>query len=519
MKKVAWLPALFIALTLFSADRRAWPESSASSEKKAWVMPLLREGKAAYPCRVAVWFDPQLLQDAAAFERKKAEFAGWRRSDMRRRVVADLKRLNDDAWLRARAGVESLAAAKKIDQVRRHWIINGFSCRVNNADGLTGLTALPGVSHVFARVDDRPSGRPAGRPVFYPAIDLPAFGPDSLSVPWYIQDLAVDRVWREFAIFGQHTLTVVHDTNFIMTAALAAGLFRNPGETPANGLDDDANGRVDDVHGFNFDFDNADLTPLGTSGIKDAPGPGLHGSLCASLICGREVGGLPGVAPRSHWAGVVGHGRIEEAVEWAVEMDADVYNMSFSLPGLGQYRSYWRKVMEQGTLCGLVFVSGAGNFARPGAENYAPVPVQMRIPEDIPEAVMAVAGVGRDLIRPPFSSQGPVQWLTDDYREGTVPKPDLAAFNVGLPVMMPDGPEGPRNVSGNSFAGALLSGAAALILSADPELLPWELREILIRTARDVGPPGFDYQTGHGLIDCYRAAQEALRRREAGVGE
>jgi subtilisin family serine protease len=183
------------------------------------------------------------------------------------------------------------------------------------------------------------------------------------------------------------------------------------------------------------------------------------------------------------------------------------------MPGFGQYRSHWRKVMEHGAFCGLVFVSGAGNFAREDSRDYAPVPVQMRIPEDIPDAVISAAGVRRDLTRPPFSSQGPVQWLTDDYRDGLTPKPDVSAFNAGLPVTMPDGTVRPQGASGNSFAGALLSGAAALILSADPEILPWDLRDIIIKTAVDIGPPGFDYQTGHGLINCHRAVEEVLRRR------
>ncbi len=73
------------------------------------------------------------------------------------------------------------------------------------------------------------------------------------------------------------------------------------------------------------------------------------------------------------------------------------------MPGLGEYRSHWRKVMEHGSFCGVYFVSGAGNFAQS-----AKVPVQMRTPEDIPEVVFAAAGVQRNLSRTPFSSKGPV---------------------------------------------------------------------------------------------------------------
>ena len=51
------------------------------------------------------------------------------------------------------------------------------------------------------------------------------------------------------------------------------------------------------------------------------------------------------------------------------------------------------------------------------------------------------------------------------------------------------------------------------MLSADPDLLPWDLHEIITSTATDVGPEGVDHETGHGLINCYAAVSEVLRRK------
>ncbi len=489
-------------------------ETSMPVSEKAWVMPILKNGKTGWPCPVVVWFDRQFLENGEAYQQKKIEYSGQKRSDLRRRVTATLKQYSDDSWRQAAGKIEALERQKKIDQVERHWIVNGFSCRVSSAGALADLAAVPGVDRIFARVDALPFRPSAGQPRFYPAAVLDAFNPGAVECPWYIKKLEADRVWREFGVYGQNTLNVIHDSNFTITPGLITTLYRNPGEIPANGKDDDGNGRVDDVHGFNFDSNNADLTPIQDAGGRKAAGV-RHGSWCAAMVCGAEQGKtswVPGLAPRGRWAGIIGHGRIEAMVEWAVGIGADTYSMSFSLPGLGQYRTHWRKVMEHGSLCGLVFVSGAGNFARREKRNFAPVPVQMRVPEDIPEAVFSAAGVGRDLVRPPFSSQGPVQWMTDYYRDGQVPKPDVSTFNVAIPVLTPDGEISGRGVSGNSFAGAMLSGAVALILSADPETLPWDLRDIMIKTAMDVDPAGFDYQTGHGLINCYRAVQEVRRR-------
>lgn len=82
-----------------------------------------------------------------------------------------------------------------------------------------------------------------------------------------------------------------------------------------------------------------------------------------------------------------------------------------------------------------------------------------------------------------------------------------------LPVVLPDRRMLPRALNGNSFAGPMFCGAIALMLSADPDLLPWDLREIITSTATDVAAPGADHETGHGLINCYRAVKEVLRRK------
>jgi hypothetical protein len=169
--------------------------------------------------------------------------------------------------------------------------------------------------------------------------------------------------------------------------------------------------------------------------------------------------------------------------------------------------------MEQASLCGVYCVSGAGNFAQKGSPSFAPVPEQLRTPEDIPGAVFAPAGVQRNLERTDFSSQGPVKWETEHYRDGLVQKPDFCAFNMGLPMLLPNGTVRQTGLSGNSFAGPMLAGTLALMISADPDLLPWDAREILAATTTDVGSSGADYQTGHGLVNCYRAVREVLRRK------
>jgi subtilisin family serine protease len=351
-----------------------------------------------------------------------------------------------------------------------------------------------------------------------PATPTPgAFSADQFDSPWYVAALKADRVWKEHKITGKGVLNVIHDSNFILSPGILANRYRNPKEQ-ANRKDDSGNGLVDDLHGFDFLLGRAQLTrsPIPRNGRVSTRT--LHGHQCVAIICARGSKESPhqfGLAPESQWAGVLANRRIEAAVEWAIEQGADTYSMSFSRPNLREFRSHWRKIMEHGTYCGVHFVSGAGNFAVKGSPQYAPIPVQMRVPEDIPNVVFAAAGVQRDLSRTPFSSQGPVEWKTAHYQDGKVDKPEVGAFNHKLPLLLPNGTVIAKASSGNSFAGPMFCGTIALVLSANPELKPWEVREIIISTATDVGPKGYDHQTGHGLINAFAAVAEAIKRRKA----
>jgi len=515
------LPAYILTLIIFgyaiTGIKSLQTRPSSVPEEDVWVMPiLLKKGAIAYPCPVVIWFDEQFLANGRSYEERILEFSGWKRSDLRQLVTNELKTLSYNSWSQAESEINRLQQNKIISQVQRHWIINGFSCQLTSPDDLKELKKIPGVKKIFARVDKVQDILSFAKPEFYKPFTSKSFNQETYKRPWYIKELQADRVWKEFGITGQGIINIIHDNNFMFSKNLILNLYHNPGEIPDNEIDDDNNGYIDDYHGYNFDNKNAGLVFSNMSEDKSEPNLDLHGFQCTAIVSSAGHPEAPfevSLAPGSKWAGVIGHGYIAEMVEWAVMNQADTYCMSFSRSGLGEYRNHWRKVLEHGSLCGLFFVSGAGNIARPDDEKYAEVPFQMLTPEDIPLAVFSASGVRKDLTRPSFSSQGPVKWKTEHYRDGLVPKPDICTFNAGLPALLPDGSIQKKTIAGNSFSGAMLCSSIALILSADPELLPWDLRDIIISTATDIGPQGHDSQTGHGLINCYKAVQKVLQNR------
>ena len=462
-----------------------------------WVSPVPANRRNARPNQkfvVKAWFQDQFLGDGESYAQRALEFKDAKRTELRTKVVNSLKHAADKSYVAAESKISKLVSDQVVEDVKRHWIINGFTC-TTTLRGAKSLKSIPGVSKVFITSDSvRPRLFRGGR--LAPAVgksEKREFDPAKYKHPWYCRALMAERVWREFGVTGSGTLNIVHDFNFVFPPHLTQNLA--------------------DCVGLNFNSNSRLLTTKpGSETNQD-----MHGTMCATIICGAGTDECKyefGIAPEGKWAGVIAQGEIESSVEWAIEQSADTYSMSFSQPGLKEYRTHWRKIMEHGSFCGVFFVSGAGNFGLSES-----VPTQMRTPEDIPNAVFAAAGVHRDLSRTEFSSKGPVVWKTKHYQDGEVQKPEVCAFNFALPSLSPNGTVRPMALNGNSFAGPMFCGSIALMLSADPDLLPWDLKDIITSTAMDVGPQGVDFETGHGLINCYRAVKEVLRRKAIREGK
>ncbi len=117
-------------------------------------------------------------------------------------------------------------------------------------------------------------------------------------------------------------------------------------------------------------------------------------------------------------------------------------------------------------------------------------------------AVLTVAGVDTTGTRVGYSSTGPGR-LEDR-------KPDIAGYThfSGSGVSAADG--------GTSAAAPVVAGVVAALRSRrpfdpdDPMTRPAAMRSLLSATARDISPTGFDYETGHGVVDACQAADRIV---------
>jgi len=140
-------------------------------------------------------------------------------------------------------------------------------------------------------------------------------------------------------------------------------LWTNPREIPGNGIDDDGNGFVDDIHGWNFVDNNNDTSPASSTDVH-----GTHVSGLASAIVNNGVGvagvagGVSRVISGKVFDGPYGayDSNIANAVRYAVDMGAKVINMSLG----GRFYPTPAPVKDEiarAIQLGVTVVVGAGN--------------------------------------------------------------------------------------------------------------------------------------------------------------
>jgi subtilisin family serine protease len=278
-----------------------------------------------------------------------------------------------------------------------------------------------------------------------------------------------------------------------------ARLWRNPNEL-LNGIDDDHNGYVDDVIGWDF--------VDGTNRPWDQAGHGTH---VAGIIAAATDNGM-GIAGVSRGARILplkalnaaGRGRssaIAAAIFYAVDHGAQVINLSL---GGERLSAIERRALRYARDRGALVVIAAGNRSRDrSADGLA----------DLEHAIV-VGATGRDDRRAPFSNWGRavdlaapgVQVLSLRAR-GTdlVQASGAERYAAGAAIVGGDGQY--LRASGTSFAAALVSGVASLLLAKSPALEADDVRRVLLQSARDVEPAGFDQLTGYGLLDARAALQ------------
>ena len=266
---------------------------------------------------------------------------------------------------------------------------------------------------------------------------------------------------------------------------LQANVWTNPGETPGNGLDDDGNGFVDDVRGWNFANGTGDPT-----GLPSTPTNGIHGTHTAGIACAR-TNNATGVAGTSWNAklmpinasspttdNAIAYGY--EGILYAGENGADVINCSWG--GQGSPSAFEQEVIDHVWQLGAAVIGAAGNN-NSGAPHY---PSAYR-------HVLSVANVSNFDVRNTTSNHGP-----------TI---DVSAPGVNITSTIP-GSYG--LLTGTSMSSPQVAGLCALVKTRWPGYTADQVMERVRVTSDNIDAinPVYAGMLGYGRVN----AENALRK-------
>ncbi len=308
-------------------------------------------------------------------------------------------------------------------------------------------------------------------------IAYPASQPDDplLSQQWGLYKIGITQTWNVVTGSANVVIAVLDSGIEFNHPDLASKLWINPGEIGSNGIDDDNNGYIDDVKGWDFvseDNDPVDFNGHGTQvagGIAAATnnGIGIAGVCQACRIMPVQVMQLSGFANYSD---------ITQGVLYAAQKGADVINIS-----LGGYQNSTalRQAIEIAVeQHGAVIVAGAGNDNR--SQPFYPAAY---------DNVIAVGGTTITDTKTAFSNYG--TWI-----DVVAPASNITTTFLGSDYGI---------VNGTSYAAPFVAGLAGLIRSQHPEWSPELIANQIARLAVSVDGlnPSFAGQLGSGRIDAY----------------
>jgi subtilisin family serine protease/N-acetylneuraminic acid mutarotase len=293
------------------------------------------------------------------------------------------------------------------------------------------------------------------------------------SSQWALTKIAAPVAWD--VVTGTQTIAIaIIDSGIDLSHPdLAGQVWVNPGETPGNGLDEDNNGYVDDVNGW--DFVNDDNNP------SDDEGHGTQVSGVASAAT-NNAAGIAGMC----WgcrimpvkvmqaSGVANYSDIAAGVRYAAEKGAKVINLS-----LGGYSDSHtlHSAIQYAISKDAVVIAGAGNDG-----------VSTRFYPAAYEEVLAVAGTDASDVKTAISNYG--DWV------------DLSAPAAAITTTFMGGDYGAAE--GTSFAASFTSGLAGLVISEHSSWTPALVVAQILHTADPIDAlnPAYAGLLGSGRINA-----------------
>lgn len=332
---------------------------------------------------------------------------------------------------------------------------------------------------------------------------------------WYLQKIKAQTAWEERRESPDIVIAIIDSGVQTNHPDLKDNIWRNSREIANNRKDDDGNGFIDDVNGWDFVNNLADPNPkFATNFTEDGV---FHGTIVAGVAAaaGNNAAGVAGVTWRAQIMplkalddqGIGSTFRIIQAIDYAVNNGADIINLSFV--GYG-YSQSLAEAIERAYRAGVIVVAAAGNEESGGyGHSLDKLPMYPACHDGDKNMVVGVASTDALDQKTNFSSYGS--------RCVDIAAPGVSVYStvVYAPNQQIDGQPLDKYYdgywSGTSVSVPMVSGALALIMQQNPSLKRDELIKVLLNNADDITRLNMDYlgQLGRGRLNVASAINDA----------
>ncbi len=337
-----------------------------------------------------------------------------------------------------------------------------------------------------------------------------------LSSQDYLAAINIEPAW-EIQPNAKDVVVAVIDSGVDLSHPdLAENIWVNPGEV-LNGKDDDQNGYIDDLHGWDFLAEQPDPSPKYPVGFPENAIGVQHGTVVAGIIAaqGDNGIGIAGVAQKVQLMPLrvlneLGTGTSEtvtRAFQYAMAQEVDIINLS--LVGT-DYDPLLVELLDEAYKKGILVVAAAGNS---GANLNATGTYPVCYTHLGAATVIGVGSIELDFSRPDFSNYG------SDCVDIVAPGVDIfSTRHVGPRFQSKD--QYKALFSGTSFSAPQVTGVLALLKQIRPSLQADEALRILQQGAKPIGALhasgiGFDYAlNAGGAVALAEQGREPVQEEE-----